>query len=151
AAERPRLADFLRDVPPSEQSAVFCSLLSLELQCRKQNGEQPTPLEYLAQFPESAPLVLSVFQESGLLPRDSTSALPGQSPKTRPELGSDNRATVSFDPSHQPSSATDGKANVNGARPAGTESTEPLQRLSRHKRKELPKVPGYEILAELGK
>ena len=154
AAARPRIADFLSKVPPSEQSAVFCSLLSLELRCRKDGGEAPAPHEYLQQFPDSASLVLSVFQQLGLAARESTSLLGDRAPKTKPEMaGSDDRATISYDPTREAPSDTDGKAHVNGARPSGSVSTEPLERHRRRsaKKVELPKVPGYEILSELGK
>jgi len=48
---RPRIDDFLTEVPPSQWLDLLRELLSLDLEYRRQRGESPTIAEYQAQYP----------------------------------------------------------------------------------------------------
>ena len=49
--ERPRLEDYLRDLPPQTQTALLAELLALDLFYRNESGERPTEAEYRQRFP----------------------------------------------------------------------------------------------------
>jgi serine/threonine protein kinase len=51
AGRRPRLEDYLAGVPEPERSAVLRELILLEIDYRRLAGEQPSPDEFLARFP----------------------------------------------------------------------------------------------------
>jgi tetratricopeptide (TPR) repeat protein len=93
AGQRPRIEDWLRDMPEPERAALLRELIALEIEYRREAGEEPQLEEYQARFPGLA-LSLAV---------------------TRPD-----QATLRPDP---------------------------LPRLAA----DLPTVPGYEILKELGR
>jgi serine/threonine-protein kinase len=55
AGQRPRIEDYLGEVPESEQPALLRELLPLEADYRRRLGEDPRPEEYLARFPSLDP------------------------------------------------------------------------------------------------
>jgi serine/threonine protein kinase len=85
AGQRPRMEDYLGDVPEPERSELLRELLSLELACRRQKGEPPTPDEYRQRFPEQAELVHAAFGEP-LGHRSGESDSAHSSMSTGPEL-----------------------------------------------------------------
>jgi serine/threonine-protein kinase len=68
---RPRIEDFLGDCQEPERSILLGELLALDLEYRRQNGEQPLPEEYHLRFPDDGALIDEVF-------RDEPDASPGQ-------------------------------------------------------------------------
>jgi serine/threonine-protein kinase len=52
AGQRPRIEEYLGDVPAPERAALLRELIALEIDCRKQAGERPTEDEYRSRFPE---------------------------------------------------------------------------------------------------
>jgi WD40 repeat protein len=52
AGRRPRIEDYLGDTPESARSALLHELVALEMDFRRQAGEDFTPEEYRARFPE---------------------------------------------------------------------------------------------------
>ncbi len=65
AGERPRLEDYLRDVPATAQAALLRELLALEIAYRRDAGETPQAAEYQARFADLAQVVQRVFQVAG--------------------------------------------------------------------------------------
>jgi tetratricopeptide (TPR) repeat protein/tRNA A-37 threonylcarbamoyl transferase component Bud32 len=57
----PSLAQFLNEAPELDRVLLFRALLGVELQWRRQRGEQPTCGEYLEQFPDAADVIGEVF------------------------------------------------------------------------------------------
>jgi serine/threonine protein kinase len=58
---RPKIEDFLKDVPEADRASTFRELLILELQWRKLKNERPTRDEYIARFSEHAGHVDDAF------------------------------------------------------------------------------------------
>lgn len=58
---RPKIEEFLGATVEPERSALFCELLALELELRRDAGEEPIPGEYELCFPEYAALVKTVL------------------------------------------------------------------------------------------
>src|SRR5262249_39787080 len=52
AGPRPRLEDFLGELPEPGRSALLRELLAAELELRRASGERPTPDEYSPRFPD---------------------------------------------------------------------------------------------------
>src|SRR6516165_4480810 len=63
AGQRPRIEDYVGDVPEPERCHVVWELLCLELAHRRQKRETLTPEEYRQRFPEHVELVQAVFRE----------------------------------------------------------------------------------------
>src|SRR5262245_20167571 len=59
---RPDLRDYLAGTG-AERTALICELLKVELECRLQRGEQPTPAEYCQHFPEDEGPITAAFQD----------------------------------------------------------------------------------------
>ncbi len=59
----PSIRNYLDRVAPDSRPPLLRNLLAIELEHRRERGEQPTLDEYLAQFPEFAPLVRGLFLE----------------------------------------------------------------------------------------
>lgn len=149
---RPRIDDYLRDLQEPERSAVFCSLLALELRYRMEHGENPSLEEYLHQFPDAASHVQSVFRETGSRDPAPTSSFAGQAPLTKEEAP--QSPTVSYFPGGGvPVGTTDGHLPAYGPAPSPAHSTEQLARRQRRRagRARLPNVPGYEIIEVVGR
>jgi serine/threonine protein kinase len=64
AGRRPRIEDYLNDVPEPERSHLLRELLALELVYRRQGGERPTEEDYRQRFAEHAELVKAAFQNA---------------------------------------------------------------------------------------
>jgi tetratricopeptide (TPR) repeat protein len=152
AESRPRIDDYLREVSELERSAVFCDLLAVELQLRMQLGEQPTPDDYIKQFPESASQIHSIFHETGIKRPMPTSAISGHEPKTMQDVRSSlDTPTISFFPNRE-LDATQASKPLNGQSENGPPSTEAIGKRKRGWSKiPFPKVPGYEIIEEVGR
>jgi serine/threonine-protein kinase len=52
AGQRPRIEDFLGELPEPERSALARELIALEIDYRRRAGEDPPPDEYRARFPD---------------------------------------------------------------------------------------------------
>src|SRR5579883_1410133 len=63
AGERPTIATYLEASDPDERSALFRELLALEVELRREQGEDPTVDEYLAQFADRQALIAVVFSQ----------------------------------------------------------------------------------------
>jgi len=64
AGRRPRIEDFLGEIPEPERPALLRELLLLELELRRTQGERPTAAEYRARFPSDGALIDDVFREA---------------------------------------------------------------------------------------
>ena len=124
-SSRPTIEAYLNTAAESERAALLRELLKLELDYRKRRGERPTPEEYRSRFPEHSELLGPLLKErtgtEGPLPQQSCD------PKIAESL---------------PGQETGVNLKGNGPEVPSTDSLgEP----------ELPSIPGYEILAELGR
>jgi serine/threonine protein kinase/formylglycine-generating enzyme required for sulfatase activity len=63
AGQRPRIDDYLREVPETERSVLFRELLRLDLHYRRQQQETPTEAEYCQPFPQYSDLIHAIFHE----------------------------------------------------------------------------------------
>ncbi len=74
AGRRPRIEDYLGDLPEPERPALLRELLAIELECRRRCGEQPTPREYWARFPGDSDRINAAFGAATLAihPRPTT-------------------------------------------------------------------------------
>jgi serine/threonine protein kinase/formylglycine-generating enzyme required for sulfatase activity len=63
AGQRPRIEDYLGNLPHPERSLLFRELLRLEVTYRRQIGEMPTEKEYAELFAGHVQLVQAVFRE----------------------------------------------------------------------------------------
>ncbi len=59
--ETPSLEKFLAQTPESDTQSLFRELLQVELRCRRERGQQPTPADYINRFPDVATVVNEVF------------------------------------------------------------------------------------------
>ena len=67
---RPKIEDFLGELKGDESDLALRELLPLELALRRADGDEPSPAEYHARFPERAAAIASAFP--GLGDQDST-------------------------------------------------------------------------------
>ncbi|MFO0878700.1 MAG: protein kinase [Gemmataceae bacterium] len=58
---RPNLGDFLGDLADVDNSVLLHELLQIDIECRRQRGEQPHLEDYLGQFPTREMLVRGLF------------------------------------------------------------------------------------------
>jgi serine/threonine-protein kinase len=75
AGERPQLEDFLGDVAGPDKQELFRELLAVELACRRQRGERPTPGDYRARFPQYIERIQVVFQEEAGVDKEAQASL----------------------------------------------------------------------------
>ena len=61
AGQRPRVEDYLGDLPDPDRPALLRELLAMELEWRRRCGEQPTPREYRARLPGYGDLINAAF------------------------------------------------------------------------------------------
>jgi serine/threonine protein kinase/WD40 repeat protein len=54
---RPRLEEFVEDLPPDQRQALLTELLHLDIDYRRRAGEQPRAEDYLARFPKEESVV----------------------------------------------------------------------------------------------
>ena len=71
AARGPRIEDFLESFIAPERPSLFRELLPLELELRREGGDQPEPREYLKRFPEYAELITTAFSQETFTTRRS--------------------------------------------------------------------------------
>jgi predicted Ser/Thr protein kinase len=130
--ERPRIEDYLAGVSEPARTDLLRHLLVIELQRRRGSGEQPTPEEYRARFPEHSGLIADCLDEIGLSPGGSLELANGQGMKARGPAHDEARdpdRTVPYHPVRVPGPPADapGAEGEHG-----------------------PAIPGYEILGKLG-
>jgi serine/threonine-protein kinase len=63
AGERPRIAVYLDSSAPADRDAMFRELLALEVELRRGQGEDPGRDDYIAEFPDRAAMVATIFAE----------------------------------------------------------------------------------------
>lgn len=154
---RPSIQEYLNTIPESERSTALEILLSVELECRQEIGEQPTPQDYYSLFPDEANLIRSVFVGMQLLDARPTTPKPSGAPT--PEAmqpgAPDSHPTLDYDSSggvESPAAETPSKAPETGKRKTGRTGTpEEGQGDPPAEPGDLPAVSGYEILEMLGK
>jgi WD40 repeat protein/serine/threonine protein kinase len=135
AGERPRIEEFVRDVPEPEGSTLLRELLRLELHYRTQAGEKPTPEEYQQRFPEQSEQIRSILHE-GLVAADrSVEAIASE------QTG---QGALLQELAHDPDP-------TGSDRSAGEAVSLPGQCLDSSEAARWPTVPSYEILRELGR
>jgi serine/threonine-protein kinase len=78
AGEQPSIEQFLVQAEPAGRAALFAELLGLELDYRRQRGEQPARQDYLGRFADYASLV-----EAALLLSQSAATVAGRKKKRR--------------------------------------------------------------------
>jgi len=130
AGRRPRLEELLAECDGTERAALLHELLLLELDYRRRRGEQPAPREYEERFPDDVVLVRATFaaiRTSLTLTASGRESTPG------------SRYHLPHVPPHQA--------------PTTLERTEPKKPSSQARLPDspFPKLPGYEILEELGR
>jgi WD40 repeat protein/serine/threonine protein kinase len=59
ARQRPRIEDYVAHTPETERSALLRELVALEIDCRRQAGEDPSATEYQRRFPALDPGALA--------------------------------------------------------------------------------------------
>jgi serine/threonine protein kinase len=64
AGSQPQIEQHLCDVPEPERDNLLVELLALELEIRRDRGEQPTPEEYEQRFPHAVTLVRKAFHQA---------------------------------------------------------------------------------------
>src|SRR5262249_17975820 len=104
------------------RAALVHELLVLELACRRARGEQPHPMEYAERLPEFAGQVLGAFCQGAGPAAGEAVTFPGTA---NPALDSEQAKGSMQD------AITDGQCSASPG--------------------ELPTIPGYEIVAELGR
>ena len=177
AAARPRIQDYLHNLPDTERSEAFGPLLMTELRCRRAAGEDPSAADYLSCFPEEARRIRAIFDEIGPIP-DSESEMTGAVDGDPRRILDSPTAVESADSDHAgPSSngtsvlshpeGPDSGVTMDYPRPGGTlggSATEATSSVGRPRSSDthqtdadaaaeepLPEVPGYEILGRLGR
>jgi serine/threonine protein kinase len=74
--QKPRIEDYLAEVPGLDRGPLFRELLALEIELRGDDGERSTPEEYYLRFREHIELIDAVFADS---PGDADCGPPGSS------------------------------------------------------------------------
>src|SRR5262249_48328948 len=62
--QRPRIEEYLAEVPDPDRVPLFRELLALEIELRCNGSETPTPEEYHQRFGEHIELIQAVFADS---------------------------------------------------------------------------------------
>jgi tetratricopeptide (TPR) repeat protein/predicted Ser/Thr protein kinase len=130
AGRRPRLEELLAETEGAERAALLHELLLLDLDYRRRRGEEPTPREYEERFPDDVALVRAAFTAAP--PSVTLTAPPRESPPDSrcllpPRAAHDALTTPELTVPRKPAS----EAQLPGG--------------------PFPRVPGYEILEELGR
>jgi serine/threonine-protein kinase len=82
AGEAPSIADYLGDPGPAGDGEHFGELLALELELRRERGDEPTADEYVRRFPDRESVVSAVFREFERSLSPPSAPLTGASPAT---------------------------------------------------------------------
>jgi WD40 repeat protein len=130
AGQGPRIEDYLDDVPEPERSKLFEELLQLELAYRGRNQETFTAEEYRQRFPGQAEVIKAVFAATAHRSAKEGAAVPGAS--CRASAAETGIHTQPTDPGQHQHGSKDGSTRASNAA-------------------DLPSLPGYEILGELGR
>lgn len=128
AGRQPRIENYLLKVQEPIQSRLLCELLRVELDCRRLRGEKPTAANYHSRFPEHRALIEKVLQ--GGLPKFlPVPAGCREQPEAPRDIGAPPPSPTGL---HVSRGDSDGESSSEN-------SSAP------------PKIPGYEILGDLGK
>jgi eukaryotic-like serine/threonine-protein kinase len=92
AGEAPSISDYLGDLGPSGDEERFRELLALELELRREAGDEPTADEYVARFPGCEAVVCAVFREAE--PTSGTRGGAGPATTRRSPAGSVGRTEI---------------------------------------------------------
>ena len=86
----PALEDFLRDLPGDIDNKLLLELLKLDLEYRSQQGETPTPEDYVDRLPEHASLIRDRMDAllQTVLPDEPVTVPPGQAEESTGESSS---------------------------------------------------------------
>jgi WD40 repeat protein len=130
AGQRPRIEDYVPELPEAERCALLRELVPLELHHRSRTGERPTPEEYGLRFPELGALIRAIFAEAALswfqqVSRDRATRRRGPAPET----------------------SADPEQTGPEVRARGPEGAPPRPAPGA----DLPVIPGHEILGILGR
>jgi len=136
SGDRPLIEEYCRDMPEPERSSLVKELLSLELSYREQLGEQPSKEEYLQRFPEHREVLVALLDTVR-----SAQATEGEGGASR-GLRDLHERTAALPISPQSGIAAKTKAL------AATVSSPPLPSALESP---LPQIPGFEVLAVLGR
>src|SRR5262249_33639403 len=121
SGQRPELKSFVDDLDTPVGKVMLHYLLGVELAYRVQRGEQPRAEEYQAMFPQHADLIRAAFEQVRTIPV--------------PAIGRDR---------------DDASPNRTNSPPA-LSTRSPLRDLADEGAKAWPRIPGYEIVSELGR
>ncbi len=131
----------------------------MELQCRREQGDQPSPEEYYSLFPEKTPLIQSIFESAGPGSERPTSALSNGRPKPK-TLNQESKfqSTIFFDdssgtPRRPAGLVKEARGEYGAARAEGAEANTPdrTEEPPDSNGHGFPVIPGYLILGELGR
>src|SRR5262249_35205241 len=68
AGARPRIEEYLAEVPEAQRPALLCELIPLEADYRRRAGERPRPEDFLMRFPELDAAWLAAALDTGSTP-----------------------------------------------------------------------------------
>jgi serine/threonine protein kinase/WD40 repeat protein/tetratricopeptide (TPR) repeat protein len=127
--QRPRIEDYLEAVPEPERSKLLGELLKVELEYRHRNHETFTAEQYRQRFPGHADLIAASFA----LTEDLSEPPSGTAGSSQGASGRD--PGIHLQPTDPGRPREGSKDDSTGA----------------HHAADLPSIPGYEILGELGR
>jgi serine/threonine protein kinase len=81
AGPRPCIGDYINDVTGPGRLALLRELLCLDVEYRREAGEEPAPEDYLSQFPDQAELIHAALRQPKGEP-----GRPGSAPEPRPDV-----------------------------------------------------------------
>jgi serine/threonine protein kinase len=90
--QRPRIEEYLGEVPKPDRVSLFRELLAVEIELRRDDGERPTPEEYHGLFPNHREMIAAVFAEA-------TNRLDSDDGATGPHVPAADSSAVDGDPS----------------------------------------------------
>jgi TOMM system kinase/cyclase fusion protein len=132
--------------PESGQRAALLDLLTIELQCRVEAGEQPVPAEYLQRFADDSDLILAAFRQLDRTQLDDREA---PQPSGVPTLPTDIPAPANEQPDS--SGGSEASRQTVDFRPKPPDPIDPPTRPGEPAPTALPSAFGrYEVLGLLG-
>ena len=103
AGEAPQIETYLENASDSiPTNSLLTELLSVELDCRNENGESPQPEDYFARFPDCTALIIDLFQRYSApkdFENDTTLSIGGSFSSLAEEPAADstlNRSNVDY-------------------------------------------------------